>query len=124
MRARINALARRCRTRGGDCPCVRGCDAVRQIETELIAVRAEESNIRKSREWLESTKRRIETPPATLAEGFVFDKRYEPVMVFDGNEGTFGYEDQDGEWIDCDEWPFQQNFIWPDDCERHGIRVE
>jgi hypothetical protein len=44
-------------------------------------------------------------------------------MVFDGVDGHFGYEKPDDDWEEAD-WPFNESLVWPDDCERHGIRVE
>ena len=122
--ARLTAVAKRCKKRGGDCPCTSTCEAVATIERRLNGVAAEEYEIKNRRVYLETMKRRLQTPPATLKPSFAFDARYEAVIVFDGNEATFGYESSDGEWFEQNEWPFNEDVIWPDDCERLGFRVE
>ena len=122
--ARLQALANRCRNRGGDCPCTIRCQALCTAAEQLEQIAAEERAIKRRREHLEQLTRRLQTKPATLKDGFVFDSRYEPVMVFDGDVASFGYEDSNGDWIECNEWPFNEQFIWADDCERFGIRVE
>lgn len=126
MDARLKAMAKKCRNRGGDCPCVGRCEAIRAIEVAIGAVVAEERRLQRERETMENAIRRLNTPPAKLKEGFQFDPRYQPVMVFDCGDAYFGYEDENGEWIDCEDWPFDPSVetIWQDDCERHGIRVE
>lgn len=126
MDGRIRAMARKCKNRGGDCPCVLGCEAIKAIGTAMESLAREERKLQDKRERLENQLRRLNTPPAKLRDGFKFDPRYQPVMVFDCGEAHFGYEDENGEWIDSEEWPFDPSveFIWEDDCERHGIRVE
>lgn len=125
MDQRLRAMEKRCRSRGGDCPCpVGSCQAREELERRLSAVLHKLSIAQASRDSLINRIRRITTPPAGLREDFSFDPQKTPVMVFDGEEGHFGYEGDDGEFIDVDEWPFDQEFVWADDCERLGIRVE
>lgn len=62
------------------------------------------------------------TPLATLKEGFKFREGLTPCVHFDFDEAHFGYEDDDGEWHDA-EWPFNEDRIYPDDCEKLGIKV-
>lgn len=92
-------------------------EALRELQTKRKLIDREIADF-------DRTRRRLTTPMATLREGFKFDERYEPVIVFDGDEATFGYEDEDGEWIEANVWPFNEGFVWYDDCERLGIRVE
>ena len=75
-------------------------------------------------ESVERILKRLNAPVATLREGFQFRDGLTPVIVFDGDEATFGYEDAQGDWIESNEWPFAESYVWYDDCERHGIRVE
>lgn len=121
---RIKQLSKKCRNRGGDCPCRDRCQAVDAINEALRELETKRKLIDREIDDFERTRRRLTTPMATLRDGFKFDERYEPVIVFDGGEATFGYEDEDGEWIEANVWPFNEGFVWYDDCERLGIRVE
>jgi hypothetical protein len=123
MTDRIEAMAKRCRRRGGDCQCHRMCQAIIEAERELQSLAVQQVYLQRQRERLENLTKRLKAPMATLKDGFTFEKRGEPVMVFDGENSEFGYEDTDGEWAEAD-WPFNESGIWPDDCERLGIRVE
>jgi hypothetical protein len=84
----------------------------------------QQAELQRQRNQLENLKRRLQTPPATLRDGFVFHSELQPVMVFDGDVAVFGYEDAVGEWVETDDWPFNETFVWQDDCERRNIRVE
>lgn len=123
---RLEQLAKACRRRGGECPCPieSQCKALEVCGQEMMAAAAErrsaEARIRK----LEQIQQRLESPLATLREDFKFREGLTPVMVMDDGEACFGYEDADGEWIDSDEWPFNESYVFSDDCERNGIRVE
>jgi len=121
---RIKQLSKKCRNRGGDCPCRDRCQAVDAINEALRELETKRKLIDREIDDFERTRRRLTTPMATLREGFTFDERYEPVIVFDGDEATFGYEDKDGEWIEANVWPFNESVVLYDDCERLGIRVE
>jgi len=94
------------------------------VDRELGGVSIEEREVKQKRERLESVRRRLASPMATLKTGFVFAPNLQPVIVFDGDEATFGYEDDDGEWIEQNVWPFTEDYVWADDCERLGFRVE
>jgi hypothetical protein len=123
MTDRIEAMAKHCKNRGGDCQCRGPCQAIIETERELQSLSVQQVYLQRQRERLENLTKRLKDPMATLKDGFTFEKRGEPVMVFDGENSEFGYEDTDGEWTEAD-WPFNESGIWPDDCERHGIRVE
>ena len=122
--SRLQALANKCRNRGGSCPCTTRCQALIAVEESLFEVRLAEKEAREKRNRLEATRRRLLAKPATLKPDFVFDINLQPVIVFDGDEAHFGYEDDNGEWIDQDVWPFNEDVVWPDDCERLGFKVE
>jgi hypothetical protein len=102
------------------------------INDRLLKIASEQSELDHEKKSLRNTERRLTTPLATLKEGFKFQFSLSPVMVFDGDEASFGYVDEDGDWVDGPEhcngndwpWPFNEQYIWPDDCERFGIRVE
>jgi hypothetical protein len=120
---RIEVLAKRCKKRGGDCPCIGRCQAMDEVDRELCGVAIAEREVKQKRERLESMRRRLGSPMATLKPDFVFDPNLQPVIAFDGDEATFGYEDSDGEWIEQNIWPFNEEFVWADDCERLGFKV-
>jgi len=122
--SRLKAMIRNCRNRGGECPCGWTCQAVDEIDAALLDLEIERHKIESRIKQLEDCRRRLTAPPATLREGFTFLPGLQPVVVFDGGEATFGYENSDGEWIESNSWPFSQESVWYDDCERHGIRVE
>jgi hypothetical protein len=93
------------------------------VITEIQQIANQQVELQRQRERLENLKKRLKAPPATLKDGFTFASHGEPVMVFDYGDASFGYERSEGEWKEGD-WPFNESTIWPDDCERHGIRVE
>lgn len=124
MDAKLKALAKQCKKRGGDCPCIGRCQAMDAVDQELGAVAIQEREVKQKRERLESVRQRLASPMATLKPDFVFDPNFQPVIVFDGDEATFGYEDSDGEWIEQNVWPFNEDYVWADDCERLGFCVE
>lgn len=124
MDTRLEAMAKRCKNRGGDCPCIGRCQAMDAVDRELGSVAIVEREVKQNRERLESMRRRISSPMATLKHDFVFAPNLDPVIVFDGEDATFGYENRDGEWIEQNAWPFNEDFVWADDCERLGFRVE
>jgi len=123
MNTRIETMAKRCRNRGGDCQCRGPCQAIVAVITEIQQIANQQVELQRQRERLENLKKRLKAPPATLKDGFTFASHGEPVMVFDYGDASFGYERSEGEWKEGD-WPFNESTIWPDDCERHGIRVE
>lgn len=50
---------------------------------------------------------------------------YEPVAVFDGDGVCCMWEnDTTDDIIDFKEWPFDQDFVYTEDAERLGFRVE
>ncbi len=122
--ARLKLLARSCKRRGGRCDCQGECAALDAAETRLSAIRLEISRLVSDERSTEELRDRLKSPMATLKEGFMFMPGLEPVMVFDGGDALFGYETASGDWIETDEWPFNESFVWADDCERFGIRVE
>jgi len=122
--AKLEAVVKRCKKRGGDCPCIGRCQAMDVVDRELGGVSIEEREVKRKRELLEAVRRRLASPMATLKPDFVFDPNLNAVIVFDGDEATFGYEDRDGEWIEQSVWPFNEKYVWADDCERLGFRVE
>jgi hypothetical protein len=124
MEAKLNAVVKRCKKRGGDCPCIGRCQALDEVDRELGAVSWQELDLKQKRKRLEDTRKRLTTKPATLRDDFHFDPNLQPVIVFDGDEAIFGYEDEDGEWIEQNTWPFNEDHVWPDDCERLGFRIE
>jgi hypothetical protein len=124
MDTKLEALAKRCKKRGGDCPCIGRCQAMDAVGRELCVLAMKEREVKQKLERLESVRRRLASPMATLKPHFVFDPNLQPVIVFDGDEATFGYEDSDGEWIEQNVWPFNEDYVWADDCERLGFRVE
>ena len=125
MDARIKAVAKRCKNRGGDCPCVLGCKAIGEIKERRMELIAARRKINDEILALANEANRLQSPWATLRDGFVFDLRgYVPVMVFDGHEASFVYEDENGEVAFDGPWPFNEDIAWPDDCERYGIRVD
>lgn len=122
--ARFTNLTKRCRKRGGDCPCHRDeCAAAEAIALAILEREAAKRDLDNDIAELKRAELRLKTPPATLRDGFTFDPRYQPVMVFDGDAATFGYENQNGDWIETNHWPFNEAWVWGDDCERLGIRV-
>lgn len=122
--ARLLAVANNCRVRGGSCGCVGLCKALALAEHRLTELFRQRSEIQKQIDATENLQRKVRAKPASLREGFRFREGLEPVIVFDGGEATFGYEDSSGGWIESGEWPFAETYVWPDDCERLGIRVE
>lgn len=113
---RLRVMANHCRKRGGDCDCPGDCKAVIAVGQELCKAITDRGEAENRVRALEGIHKRLTTPPATLREGFTFHEGLTPVMVFDGDEACFGYEDADGEWIEAN--------VWADDCERLGIKVE
>lgn len=121
---RLEQLAAKCKRRGGDCPCEIGCEAEKACDGELSRLLHERQEADRRFRYVENILRKVQTPPATLRAGFTFRDGLTPVMVFDGDEACFGYEDANGEWTEANVWPFNESYVWADDCERHGIRVE
>lgn len=124
MSERLTQMAAKCKKRGGDCPCIGDCLALKRAYEEQDKAHSEIRRLQSRLYWLELVALRLQSLPATLRSDFTFDTRYTPVMVFGGGDGQFGYEDGNGDWIDCNEWPFNEEYVFPDDCERFGIRVE
>jgi len=123
--ARLRAMAKHCRSRGGDCDCYGAtCKAVTAASQRLCGLIGQKQDVDRGIRNTEAILKRVQSPMATLRDGFKFREGLTPVIVFDGDDATFGYEDKDGEWVECNEWPFNESFVWADDCERHGIRVE
>lgn len=124
--ARLRAVAKNCRMRGGqcDCPSLGSCKAVELGSQSLCRLAAERTQLERKIKYVENIVRRVQTRPATLRKDFQFREGMTPVVVFDGDEATFGYEDQNGAWVESDEWPFNESSVWADDCSRHGIKVE
>ena len=119
---KLEAVLGRCKQRGGDCPCVSGCQALDFVHARRDELNLARIDIDREIARLDNQRRRLESPMANLVVDIRRDG-LEPVMVFDGDEAIFGWEDQDGEWNEGD-WPFDREWVWPDDCERLGIRVE
>ena len=66
-----------------------------------------------------------ESPLAKLVKPLNPPEGYESVAVFDGDGVSFMYENcETGDTIEIAAWPFDKNYVWPDDCEAAGIRVE
>lgn len=123
--ARLKAVAKNCRNRGGDCDCYGvTCKAVSIGAESLCGLLAERQRVDRDVTAIEDVMRRVQTAPATLREGFKFREGLTPVMVIDGDGTVFGYEDKDGSWVETSDWPFNDSMVWPDDCVRFGIRVE
>lgn len=122
--ARINALVNRCRLRGGDCPCFLDCQAICVIDEKLGQLELKRRDIERAVLHLQNERSRLTSPPARVKVGFKFDGRYEPAVVFSENNAEFGYISKTGAWISSDQWPFDRETVWPDDCERLQIRVE
>ncbi|MES2793194.1 MAG: hypothetical protein V4719_26530 [Planctomycetota bacterium] len=68
--------------------------------------------------------KRLELPIAALRTGALdaCPVGYRPVMVFDGEDASFGFENDTDDRIEA-AWPFDQDFVWFDDCTRNGIEV-
>lgn len=124
MRDRQKAMAKACKKRGGSCPCVSGCKAIESINVSLSLLNCKAVEIKREIDELCRARSRLNTKPATLKDGFEFRDCARPVMYFDGDEAHFGYEDESGEFTNEDEWPFNEESIFYDDCERFGIDVE
>lgn len=63
---------------------------------------------------------RLKTPLATLKEGVIIEDKH--FVVFNGEDAVFGYYQGD-DFIE-EPWPFNQEYIWWDDCDNLGIRWE
>lgn len=124
MNARLEALAKRCKNRGGDCPCVGQCQAIKAANEKLEEISIKERALKQNRNQIDNLILRLKSKPATLKSDFIFTPNLQPVIVFDGNEASFGYEDENDEWIEQNVWPFNEDYVWADDCERLGFRVE
>ena len=121
---RLEQLAEKCQKRGGDCPCITACEAIKECDREMMKAVTDKQAAENRIRHLERVHQRLTSPTATLREGFTFREGLDPVIVFDGEEATFGYEDANGDWVESNEWPFNESYVFSDDCERHGIRVE
>lgn len=122
--ARLRVLTRLCRNRGGTCDCAGPCKAVEVAAARVFVLMGEQRKIQAECGKVENMLKRLSTPMATLREGFKFKEGLTPVVVFDGDEASFGYEDENGDWVEDGEWPFNESYVWSDDCVRAGIRVE
>ena len=104
------------------------CKAKAAIEQEVDRLRREASKIESEIRWTEKQLERSITPIAKIRDDYVTScpEGYEPVMVFDGGgDAYYGYQNREtDDWIDANTWPFEQDFVWHDDCEKNGIRVE
>jgi len=75
-------------------------------------------------ESIERLQRMADSPLAKLTQELSPPEGYNTVAVFDCEEVSFYYENEDtGDMIELP-WLFDQTYIWPDDCEAVGIRVE
>lgn len=124
MFERISAMAKNCKKRGGSCPCMGKCQAIGAIDNALADIASKQRELGFQKSHLESIGRRLLSAPVNIKEGFRFDPDMTPVVVFDGEEAIFGYADDAGDFFPEDVWPFDQEYIWQDDCERLGIDVE
>lgn len=121
---RIDVLIAKCKKRGGDCPCTWRCEAISEICVKIDENKNIINGLHNENDTLTRIKDRLETPMATLKDDFKFDStKGDPVMVFDDG-CVFGYENANGEFVESDDWPFNQRYVYPDDCTRNGIRPE
>lgn len=104
------------------------CQAKQALEQELEQLRRQSAKIESEIKWTEKQAERAITPIASIRDDYVTacPEGYQPVMVFDGGgDAYYGYDKQEsGDWIDANTWPFDQDYVWHDDCEKNGIRVE
>lgn len=63
------------------------------------------------------------TELAQLVKEIIPREGYEPVAFFDGDEVYFQYEHGDSGAVIDIPWPFERDFVWPDDCKAAGIKV-
>lgn len=125
MKDRTRILAEQCRSRGGACPCVNVCAAMTAIDDELCEKSRARSALLAESRHLTNAKKRLKAKPATVDPNFVWGapEGWRPVIVFDGDDAEAGYE-CDGEYEAYGSWPWDQTYIWWDDCERNGVHWE
>lgn len=121
---RLKEMASQCRTRGGTCDCAGECQTVTALSLELIKASRAERDATDRREAVERQIKRMSSPIATLRRDALAacPQGYRPVMVFDGEDAIFGFENDDDDRIESD-WPFEEEYVWFDDCTRNGIEV-
>lgn len=126
MIKRVQQLVRMCRNRCGSCQCGDQCEASKNIAAMLQKAIAKAREAEKESLYLQRQFDRVTSPVASLVPN-ALDRcppGYEPVLVADGVEATFGFEHPETQdWIPED-WPFTVDFVFPEDCAACGIRYE
>ena len=111
---RMRAVAKQLRRNGGDNQTLR--EYVAKLQRAAVKAERKAKNAQMLLDMAASPVARLKQP-IDCPEGF------EPVCVFDCGEASFFFEDENQEVIEMD-WPFVESFVYPDDCEHYGIRVE
>ena len=93
------------------------------METEKGRLFAAIRKLQSRLEAVEDLQRMADSSLAKLASKLEPPDGFDTVAVFDSDGVCFFYENETtGEMIEV-AWPFDREFIWPDDCEAAGIRV-
>jgi hypothetical protein len=93
------------------------------IDAELSRVERDRSEADLKIEVLNSLREILLQPQVKIKSDYCFKAGYKPVVIFDNDEVTFAYKDSNEEYEEA-EWPFDQNYITDEDCERLGIEFE
>lgn len=122
-RARLDAMAKKCKQHGGDCSCIRGrCQALETIQPRIVELKRE-------LEQLQSLEKYLKTPPVPAREGWRMpqppQEGYRLCVYFDGNEACLHWTNDAQDWIDArpTDWPFGGEFAYASDFRRLGIEI-
>ena len=123
--SRLDAVINGCKDRGGDCGCLRGCEAQKIIDVNQATVRAAIKPLAKQRDMLDSQQKRLTTKLPQIKEGVKIDppEGYKAEVYFDTDEAHFYYINEDDVTLD-QPWPFTEDYVYPSDVERLGINWE
>lgn len=120
-KARAIAMAKKCKRRGGDCPCDDTCQAMDLLQKEV-------ANIQYHQRDLQFEIARLSTPPATwrdeASRNCPDPAFFHAVVHHTGDSWAWGWEDEDGEFYEADsQWPWVEDFAYADDWRRQGFEV-
>lgn len=131
--ARLEAIMKRCRTRGGDCPCGSKCKAESLLMEQREALDTEMSRLKREIDQVDRDLKWVRHVPCTVRETWT-----QPAKPDGGNYRLAVHHTGDGWWphwydpdaqVDCLEldddhqWPFVEELAYGEDWEAIGFEV-
>lgn len=131
---RLQAMAKRCRDVGGECPCISrlSCQARDAIRKERASIEDDRRELTRRERECDRLNEWLDKKPATVREDWERPEKpegdYRLCVHQDIDEWNPGWysETEDDDWIDIASdaaWPFVEDAAWADDWERLGFEV-